>query len=120
MIHLSLEYKFTNEPANKRLENSLLELLQAVHVRGSIAGAAEHLGRSYRYVWGQLKYWEGMLNTKLVLWGRQSQGAELTSQAVEFLHAMRESEKELEKSVLEIKRKLLKNMALLSQRNENQ
>jgi putative molybdopterin biosynthesis protein len=117
MIHLSIEYKFTNEPTEKRLENSLLDLLQALHARGSIAGAAQDLGRSYRHVWGQLKYWESLLNTQLVHWGRQSQGAELTVQSVEFLQAMQESEKALAKSVSDIRRMLLKNTILLSPKN---
>lgn len=113
MIHLSFEYKFSNAPVEKALENSLLDLLTAVHTKGSIAGAAEMLNRSYRYVWGQLKDWEETLGASLVTWGRNSHGAELTTQALEFLLAMQASERELEKSISEIKQSLLKNTQLL-------
>lgn len=113
MIHLSLEYKFSVEPASRQLENSLLKLLETLHANGSIAGAAEDLGRSYRHVWGQLKHWEKVLNTQLVIWGRNSHGAALTSEALDFLQAMRESEKELESLTLKIKTKLMRNTKLL-------
>jgi putative molybdopterin biosynthesis protein len=113
MIHLSFEYKFSTAPVAKAFENSLLDLLAALHAKGSIAGAAEQLNRSYRYVWGRLKEWEETLGASLVIWGRNSHGAELTPQALEFLRAMQASEKELEKSISEIKTALLKNAQLL-------
>lgn len=113
MIHLSFEYKFSTAPVAKELENTLLDLLAALHAKGSIAGAAEQLNRSYRYVWGQLKDWEQKLGVSLVIWGRKSQGAELTPQAFKFLMAMQASEKEFEKSISEIKTAMLKNAKLL-------
>jgi putative molybdopterin biosynthesis protein len=113
MIHLSFEYKFSTSPVAKEFENTLLDLLAALHSKGPIAGAAEQLNRSYRYVWGELKDWEQKLGVSLVMWGRNSHGAELTPQALKFLMAMQASEKEFEKSIAEIKTALLKNARLL-------
>lgn len=113
MVHLGLAYKFSVDPVPQRLENALLELLQALNDTGSIAGAALHLNRSYRHVWGQLKYWEKALNAELVVWGRRSNGAGLTPEALRFLQAMQKTEKELDSHVRAIRRELLSNMALL-------
>lgn len=113
MLDLALTYKFSNAPAPSQLENALMELLTALSETGSIAGAATHLNRSYRHVWGQLKYWESTLNARLVVWGRRSGGAGLTPEAVEFLRAMQKSEKALASNVKAIKRELLKNTSLL-------
>ena len=55
MLHLSLEYKFAKEPTRHRLEHPLLDVLESVHQTGSIGRAAKQLGRSYRYVWSELK-----------------------------------------------------------------
>jgi len=49
-MYVSVEYKFSDKPTLNRVEHPLLILLESVHAKGSIAGAAEHLKRSYRYV----------------------------------------------------------------------
>jgi len=114
MLYVSVEYKFSDKPTSNRVEHPLLTLLESVHAKGSIAGAAEHLGRSYRYVWGEQKYWEAELDAKLVVWGRCSRGAELTAEAIAFLHAMTQSQKELEKNIQEIKMRMVSNASILS------
>jgi len=50
------------------LRNPLMDLLQAVREKGSIAAAAKSLGLSYRHVWGELKKWEQRLNQNLIVW----------------------------------------------------
>jgi molybdate transport repressor ModE-like protein len=112
-MYVSVEYKFSDKPTPNRVEHPLLTLLESVHAKGSIAGAAEHLGRSYRYVWGELKHWEVELDAKLVVWGRCSGGAELTVEAIDFLRAMSRSQKELEKNILEIKTSMINNSLIL-------
>jgi putative molybdopterin biosynthesis protein len=112
-VYVSVEYKFSDQPTSNRVEHALLILLESLHVQGSIAAAAKHLGRSYRYVWGELKYWEEQLGTQLVVWGRSSHGAVLTVQALEFLQAMTLAQKALEESVLAIKSSVLHNILLL-------
>jgi molybdate transport system regulatory protein len=44
----------------------LSEILKAVEAAGSIKGAAESLGKSYRYVWGRIKKAERALDEPLV------------------------------------------------------
>lgn len=112
-MYVSVEYKFSDQPTSNRIEHALLILLENLHVQGSIAATAKHLGRSYRYVWGELKYWEEQLGTQLVVWGRSSGGAVLTDQALEFLQAMTLAQKALEESVLAIKSSVLHNIMVL-------
>ena len=44
----------------------LSEMLKAVDEAGSIKGAADRLGKSYRYVWGRIKKAEDALGKPLV------------------------------------------------------
>mgnify|MGYP000125401629 FL=1 len=113
MVHLSIEYKFSNQPTRNRLEHPLLEILESVHATGSIGKAAKDLGRSYRYVWGELKHWESELNTHLIVWGRTSKGAELTPQALAFLSEISKTQIDLERQVALIKARVEQCMAVL-------
>ena len=106
MLHLSIEYKFSKEPTRNRLEHPLLALLESVHTTGSIGKAAKQLGRSYRYVWGELKHWESELDTDLIVWGRTSKGADLTPHALQFLLAVSQTQVDLEQQVELIKNRV--------------
>jgi putative molybdopterin biosynthesis protein len=112
-FHLSIAYKFPNEPTLNRLGHPLIEVLESVHSAGSIAKAAKHLGRSYRHVWGELKHWESELKTSLIVWGRTGKGSELTPQAIEFLVAVSETQVDLEPQVAHIKDRLEQCMTVL-------
>jgi putative molybdopterin biosynthesis protein len=101
-FHLSIACKLSTGPTRHRLEHPLLEVLESVHETGSIGKAAKHLGRSYRHVWGELKYWESELNTSLIVWGRTGKGSELTAQAIDFLLAISKTQMELEPQVAQI------------------
>jgi putative molybdopterin biosynthesis protein len=103
MVHLSIECKFTDQPTRNRLEHPLLAVLESVHETGSIGKAAKSMGRSYRFVWGELKYWESELNADLIIWGRNHTGAELTPQAVQFLSDVSKTHVDLERHVARIK-----------------
>ena len=105
-FHLSIAYKFPNEPTLNRLGHPLIEVLESVHRAGSIAKAAKHLGRSYRHIWGELKHWESELKTNLIVWGRTGKGSELTPQAIEFLMAVAKTQVDLEPQVAHIKDRL--------------
>ncbi len=48
----------------------LLELLVDIREYGSIAGACEHSGASYRYAWGLLQDGQTMFGAPLVTMGR--------------------------------------------------
>jgi putative molybdopterin biosynthesis protein len=113
MLHFSLAYKFSKAPTPDRLEHPLFELLESVHETGSIVKAAKQLGRSYRYVWGELKHWETELNTNLIVWGRNSKGAELTPQALQFLQAISQSHLDFERQVALMKNRMEQCMAVL-------
>lgn len=113
MLHFSLEYKFSKGPTRDRLEHPLFELLESVHETGSILKAAKQLGRSYRYVWGELKHWETELNTHLIVWGRTSKGAELTPQALQFLEAITQAHLDFERQVAQMKTRMAKCMSVL-------
>ncbi|MDH5339641.1 MAG: helix-turn-helix transcriptional regulator [Rubrivivax sp.] len=86
-----LEYSFqqTGQDSGQQgadVHNPLFDLLQAVHLHGSIQHAARALGSSYRHVWGSLKRWEGELGEPLVSWS-QGQPARLTPFADRLLWA---------------------------------
>jgi putative molybdopterin biosynthesis protein len=112
-FHLSIAYKFPNEPTLNRLGHPLIEVLESVHRAGSIGKAAKHLGRSYRHVWGELKHWESELKTSLIVWGRTGKGSELTPQAIEFLVVVSETQVDLEPQVAHIKDRLEQCMTVL-------
>lgn len=113
MLHMSIEYKLSTTPTQNRLAHPLVEILKRVQEAGSIGRAATQMGRSYRYVWGELKRWESELNTPLIVWGRTSKGAELTPNALRFLRAISKTEAELEQSVALIKQRVAKCLALI-------
>ncbi|PUE29526.1 hypothetical protein B9Z35_10040 [Limnohabitans sp. Jir61] len=113
MLHLSIEYKFSNKPTSNRLEHPLLVLLESVNETGSINKAAKHLGLSYRYVWGELKRWESELNTNLIVWGRTSKGAALTPEAMQFLEEVSKTEIDLALQIAHIKNRVEKCVSVL-------
>lgn len=113
MLHLSLEYKLSREPTQNHLAHPLMEVLESVHETGSIVKAAKQLGRSYRYVWGELKHWEAELNADLIVWGRNSKGAALTPQALQFLKAMSQAQLDLEHQVMRIKNRMSQCLSVL-------
>lgn len=59
------------------LRNPLFALLDAIRQRQSIGGAAQHLGLSYRHVWGELKRYEKQFGQALVA-GGQGRAARLS------------------------------------------
>ncbi|MFM7004206.1 MAG: LysR family transcriptional regulator [Limnohabitans sp.] len=91
----------------------MVQLLESLQSQGSIGEAAKHLGRSYRYVWGELKFWEQQLNANLVVWGQSGRAAELTTEAKHYLKAMQKSQKELAAQITQIKKQVLKNTKLI-------
>ena len=70
------------------LSNPMMDVLHAVHERGSISAAARQLGLSYRHVWGQLKDWEAQLGRELLVWER-GQAALLSPFGLRLLMAER-------------------------------
>ena len=112
-LHFSIAYKFFHEPTRDRLEHPLLAILESVHETGSIRQAAKHLGRSYRYVWGELKHWELALNTDLIVWGRTSKGVRLTPQALAFLSEIAKAHADLEREIALIKNRVEQCIAVL-------
>jgi putative molybdopterin biosynthesis protein len=68
---IELSYSLTARDAGRpSIRNPLMEVLQAVRQRGSIAAAAKALGQSYRHVWGELKRWETELGRSLIVWDK--------------------------------------------------
>ncbi len=106
MIHVSIEYKFSDKPTNNRLAHPLVVLLESVNETGSIGKAAKQLNLSYRYVWGELKHWETELNTNLIVWGKTSKGATLTTEAIRFLSEVTQTELDLQSQVVQIKNRV--------------
>lgn len=75
MKRIAMSYSLATErPARgvgaPLLSNPMMDVLHAVHERGSISAAARQLGLSYRHVWGQLKEWEQQLGRELLVWER--------------------------------------------------
>lgn len=113
MKYISIEYKFSDKPTTNRIEHPLVALLESLHTQGSIGEAAKHLGRSYRHVWGELKFWEEKLNADLVVWGKSGKAATLTPEALQYLLAVSQSHQELEAQIVHIKKQVLKNTQLI-------
>jgi molybdate transport repressor ModE-like protein len=113
MIHLSIEYKFSEKPTSNRLEHPLILLLESVHEAGSIGKAAKLLGLSYRHVWGELKHWELALNTNLIIWGKTSKGATLTPEAAQFLLEVAQTQLDMQQQVAQIKSRVAKCVSVL-------
>lgn len=68
---IRLEYGFSAQAQHgDEIVNPLFELLAALHEAGSIHGATQRLGQSYRHVWGNLKRWEEALGEPLVQWSQ--------------------------------------------------
>ncbi len=105
MFHLSIGYKLSNQSTCHAFEHPLLEVLESVYSTGSILKAAKQLGRSYRHVWGELKHWESELDARLIIWGRNGKGAELTPQAIEFLAEVSKTQMDLASELEQIKRR---------------
>jgi putative molybdopterin biosynthesis protein len=113
MRYIAIEYKFSDKPTGSQLGHSLVELLEGLQSQGSIGDAAKYLGRSYRHVWGELKFWEQQLDANLVVWGKSGKAAELTVEAKHYLKAMQNSQKILATQILQIKKQVLKNTKLI-------
>lgn len=113
MIHLSIEYKFSETPTSNRLEHPLVLLLESVNGAGSIGKAAKRLKLSYRHVWGELKHWETELNTNLIVWGKTSKGATLTPEAIQFLSEVSQTQLDLQPQVAQIKNRVEKCVSVL-------
>jgi putative molybdopterin biosynthesis protein len=113
MIYLSIEYKFSTTPTSNRLEHPLVSLLESVNETGSIGKAAKHLNLSYRHVWGELKHWETELNTNLIVWGKTSKGATLTTEAIRFLSEVTQTQLDLQQQVAQIKNRVQKCVSVL-------
>ncbi len=113
MKHIRIEYKFTDEPTPNRIEHPLLELLESLQTQGSIGLAAKHLKRSYRHVWGELKYWEMQLDANLVVWGKKGKPAVLTQEAIQYLKAVTQSQAELAAAIFKIKKEVVQNTRLI-------
>lgn len=106
MPKIELSYSWGPEPSSPStpdvlkqrpqalLRNPLMDLLQAVREKGSIAAAAKSLGLSYRHVWGELKKWEQRLNQNLIVW-EKGMPAELSEFASKLLWAERQAQARL-------------------------
>jgi molybdenum-dependent DNA-binding transcriptional regulator ModE len=68
---------------------------------------------SYRHVWGELKHWEGELNTNLIVWGKTGKGANLTPEAIRFLSDITQTLVDLQQQVAQIKNRVEKCVSVL-------
>ena len=82
------------ESASRELHHPLIELLEAIHTRGSISAGARYLGRSYRHVWGELRRWEAELGHDLLVWTK-GQRAALSPFGAKLLWAERQAQARL-------------------------
>jgi len=79
-------------------------ILQAIDEHGSIKGAAEAMGQSYRHVWGRLRAAEQLLGKSLVVRQQGGQGSrrceltelgrELTQQFAEIRRTVKQAARE--------------------------
>lgn len=88
-----------------------MDLLLAVHVSGSISGAARQLGLSYRHVWGELKRWEDLLKEGLIIW-EKGQAARLSEFGEKLLWAERQAQARLAPQITALQAELEKTFAM--------
>ncbi len=87
MLHIKLDYTFTDRPNREnQLNNSMFGLLAAIQRTGSLSKAAQETGFSYRQVWGALKKWEAALGAELLVW-KKGERARLTAFGEKLLFA---------------------------------
>ncbi len=86
MHRIQFHYTLSRDSTPAQVRNPLIDLLQAVSHSGSISGGARALGLSYRHVWGELKRWEDVLGSELLVW-EKGQSARLTEFGAKLLWA---------------------------------
>lgn len=91
MAAIRIEYALAKESDAGRspLHNRITALLAAVAETGSLAGAAERLGYSYRHVWNLINAWEKELGISLLERGKGRAG-KLTPAARRWIGAEKE------------------------------
>ena len=95
MHRLQFHYSFSpDQGASSLIRNPLLDLLHAVQESGSISGAARLLDLSYRHAWGELKRWEDVLGSELLVW-EKGQAARLSEFGHKLLWAERQAQARL-------------------------
>lgn len=90
MQQIRFSYELINsETTSKGLHNKLIDLLDSIEHRGSLASAVEaDFHSSYRHIWNELKKWENHIGQPLVTRGRGKPG-QLTPFAKKLLSAVR-------------------------------
>ncbi|MGE4239722.1 substrate-binding domain-containing protein [Ramlibacter sp.] len=94
MRKVDLSYSWSAERDAGFIRNALMDLLHAVRAHGSISGAAQAVGLSYRHVWGELKRWEAELGHALIVW-EKGQPARLAPFGDKLLWAERQAQARL-------------------------
>ncbi len=103
---VQLHYRYvTDAQTGHQIDNPLFDLMSAVAAEGSIQGAAEALGLSYRHLWGRLKQWEETVGQALVVWQR-GQPARLTPFAERLLWAERQARARMVPHIETLRREL--------------
>ena len=108
--HVWLEYKIflTNEDGESILGDDRWALLAAIQKTGTIMGAANELGLSYRKAWGDLRKTEEALGFPFVektRGGQKGGKTQLTDEGQRFIEAYAEFHKEFQKSIHNVIRK---------------
>lgn len=112
MHKVELSYEFgRNGSSHGGLRNGLMALLHAVQMQGSISGAADATGFSYRYVWGELKRWEEKLGRDLIVWSK-GQRAQLTPFGEKLLWAERMAQARLAPQIASLHAELERALSL--------
>ena len=75
-------------------------LLEAIRQAGSIKGAAEAMGMSYRNAWGHLNHIEERLGYKVI--ERRASGSRLTAEAKQLLKTYRAYRRKLDREMQRI------------------
>ncbi|MBK9443308.1 MAG: helix-turn-helix transcriptional regulator [Comamonadaceae bacterium] len=111
MHRLQLHYTLSRDNSPAQVRNPLIDLLQAVSIRGSISGGARALNLSYRHVWGELKRWEQELGNELLVW-EKGQNARLTDFASKLMWAERQAQARLAPQIEALRSELERSFAL--------
>jgi putative molybdopterin biosynthesis protein len=87
VLQIKLKYSWLAGNENTQaLDQTLFNLLYAIHRTGSISKAAREMRLSYRYVWGMVGKWQAIFGRSLVEM-RRGRGARLTSFGEKLLWA---------------------------------
>jgi molybdate transport repressor ModE-like protein len=87
-IKINFHWQLSQHGETYNIDQTLLQMLEAVQTEGSLKKATDKIQVSYRFAWGLLSKWETLLGQPLVILER-GRGAKLSAAGEKLMHANR-------------------------------